>query len=47
MKVGIIGCGLIGRKRALSLADDDTLVACCDTNIKLGAEFNICITTGN
>jgi predicted dehydrogenase len=32
MRVAIIGCGLIGRKRALALGPDDTLVACCDTN---------------
>ena len=31
MKVSIIGCGLIGQKRALSLSDDD-LVSCCDIN---------------
>ncbi len=32
MNVGIIGCGLIGRKRALALSFDDNLIACCDTN---------------
>lgn len=32
MKVGIIGCGLIGRKRALALDAGDELVACCDTD---------------
>lgn len=32
MRVGIIGCGLIGRKRALALGADDVLAACCDTN---------------
>ena len=31
MKVSIIGCGLIGQKRALSLSDD-YLVSCCDTD---------------
>jgi predicted dehydrogenase len=31
MRVGIIGCGLIGRKRAEALADS-TLVACADTD---------------
>jgi predicted dinucleotide-utilizing enzyme len=31
MRVGIIGCGLIGRKRAEALADG-TLVACADTD---------------
>lgn len=39
MKVGIIGCGLIGKKRALVLEKDDVLVACCDTNIELGQKF--------
>lgn len=29
MRIGIIGCGPIGRKRALSLGSDD-LVGCCD-----------------
>jgi predicted dehydrogenase len=43
MNVGIIGCGLIGRKRALALSYADKLIACCDSNIdtakKFGAEF--------
>jgi predicted dehydrogenase len=39
MKVGIVGCGLIGRKRADALGKDDTLVAVCDTNGRLGAEL--------
>jgi len=39
MKVGIIGCGLIGKKRAIALDKNDTLVACCDTNNKLGEKF--------
>lgn len=39
MKIGIIGCGLIGRKRALSLEKDDKLIACCDTNIEIGEKF--------
>lgn len=30
MKVGIVGCGLIGRKRAAVLGPDDELVACYD-----------------
>lgn len=34
MKVGIIGCGLIGRKRADSLGTSATLVACADTNLE-------------
>lgn len=44
MRVGIIGCGLIGRKRALALQEDDVLVACCDINpilaMSFGKEFN-------
>ncbi len=44
MRVAIIGCGLIGRKRALALDPGDTLVACCDTNEAaaraFGSEFN-------
>ncbi len=39
MKIGIIGCGLIGRKRALALEKDDQLVACCDTNADLASKF--------
>jgi predicted dehydrogenase len=41
VKIGIIGCGLIGKKRALVLESDDILVACCDTNIELGQKFAI------
>ena len=32
-KVGIIGCGLIGCKRAESLGFRGNLIACADTNI--------------
>jgi len=32
MNIGIIGCGLIGKKRAKALQEDDLLVACCDIN---------------
>ena len=43
MKVAIIGCGLIGRKRALALDQEDNLVACCDTisdsTKKFGKDF--------
>jgi len=49
MKVAIIGCGLIGKKRALALQKDDQLIACCDTNAqvaeKFGTEFNCKIYT--
>jgi predicted dehydrogenase len=34
MKVGIIGCGLIGRKRADSLGSSATLIACADKDIE-------------
>lgn len=44
MNVAIIGCGLIGRKRALALRESDRLVACCDSILesskKLADEFN-------
>lgn len=40
MKVAIIGCGLIGRKRALALVNTDTLVACCDTNPTIADQFS-------
>ena len=39
MKVSIIGCGLIGRKRAVALDGDDKLVACCDSNEPLARKF--------
>jgi predicted dehydrogenase len=32
MKVAIIGCGLIGRRRAMALDEEDSLIACCDTS---------------
>ena len=39
MRVAIIGCGLIGRKRALSLDENSALVACCDTNAEAAQKF--------
>jgi len=39
MKVAIIGCGLIGRKRALALSQSDQLIACVDTNFELAEKF--------
>jgi predicted dehydrogenase len=39
MRLAIIGCGLIGRKRALALGADDILVACCDVNAELAKKF--------
>ncbi len=45
MNVVIIGCGLIGRKRALALSSEDKLMACCDVDIniakKFGGEFGV------
>jgi predicted dehydrogenase len=34
LNVGIIGCGLIGRKRAAALGDHAKLVACADVNVE-------------
>jgi len=39
MKVVIIGCGLIGKKRAAALTKSDHLAACCDTNQELADSF--------
>ena len=39
MNISIIGCGLIGRKRALALQDQDTLVSCCDDNKETLSNF--------
>lgn len=39
MRVAVIGCGLIGRKRALALGKDDRLVACCDIDRAAGQRF--------
>src|SRR4051812_44392045 len=33
MRVGIVGCGLIGNKRLKALGKDDRLVAAADTNL--------------
>ena len=40
MRVAIIGCGLIGRKRALALAVDDQIVGCCDVNRESAEKFS-------
>ncbi|MEW6702086.1 MAG: Gfo/Idh/MocA family oxidoreductase, partial [Bacteroidota bacterium] len=40
MNVAIIGCGLIGRKRALAFNDQDVLVACCDSNEMMAEKFS-------
>ncbi len=39
MRVLIIGCGLIGRKRALALETDDILIACCDVKKEIAGKF--------
>lgn len=39
MNVAIIGCGLIGGKRAGAIGSNDKLVACCDTNAALAESF--------
>ena len=39
MNISIIGCGLIGKKRALALSADDKLIACCDTNHEASKKF--------
>ncbi len=39
MRLAVVGCGLIGRKRALALHSDDKLVACCDSNEPLARKF--------
>jgi predicted dehydrogenase len=33
LRVAIVGCGLIGAKRAAALAPEDELVACCDIDL--------------
>jgi len=40
LKVSIIGCGLIGRKRALALTGDDHLIACCDVDQIAAEKFS-------
>ncbi len=40
MNIVIIGCGLIGKKRAMALSDEDKLVACCDINEDLAVRFS-------
>ena len=39
-KVAIIGCGLIGKKRARALTEHDELVACCDVNKSIAESFS-------
>jgi predicted dehydrogenase len=39
MKIAIVGCGLIGKKRAKSLPGDAVLAGCFDTDLERGASF--------
>jgi predicted dehydrogenase len=39
MRFSIIGCGLIGRKRALAAGPDDEITACCDVRPEAAAAF--------
>lgn len=40
MNLAIIGCGLIGRKRALAISPEDKLVTCCDVNNEIADKFS-------
>src|SRR5262249_27125133 len=40
LRVAIIGCGLIGAKRAAALAPDDELLACYDVNERAARELS-------
>jgi predicted dehydrogenase len=42
LRVAIVGCGLIGGKRASALRPGDTLVACCDTSIAAADALAAC-----
>lgn len=39
MNIAIVGCGLIGNKRALAIAQDDKIVACCDSDKRIADQF--------
>ena len=39
LKVAIIGCGLIGRKRAIALSNKFTLISCFDINNVASTKF--------
>jgi predicted dehydrogenase len=39
LRVGVLGCGQIGAKRAQALAPQDALVACCDLNTAAAEEL--------
>ncbi len=40
MKIGIIGCGLIGNKRARNIQKDDKILSVCDNNLSLAKELS-------
>src|SRR6056297_3258940 len=40
MNIGIIGCGLIGKKRANNISKDDVIISCCDINEDIGNDFS-------
>ena len=40
MKIGIVGCGLIGNKRADNLGSNDKLISVCDTDLIKAKEFS-------
>ncbi len=39
MDIAIVGCGLIGKKRAAAIRQEDRVVACCDTNSTAAEAF--------
>ena len=41
MKVGIVGCGLIGHKRAAAITGDNKLVALCDVDLKKAIKMKL------
>lgn len=49
MNIGIIGCGLIGNKRAASIYGDNKLVAVCDVDLskarQLGTKYKVAFIT--
>jgi predicted dehydrogenase len=52
LKVGVIGCGRIGAKRAAALGAEDSLIGCCDLDAAAAAELArrhggaVCATPG-
>ena len=40
MKIGIVGCGLIGNKRADNIGSHDKLIAVCDTDVTKAKELS-------